>query len=289
MEGRGSTIDIFNFSRGRCRTYRQHPLGGPPSTSPTSEVAAAGPAASTPQGAHHRHLQLWWWLLPDMPPAPSKGPAIDIFNFNGGHSWTCRQHPLGGPPSTSSTSVVAATGPAASTPQGAHHRRLQLRWWLLSDMPPGPPRGPTIDIFNFSGGRSSTCRQHPIGVRHRRLQLWWWSLLEIPAAPLGGLPSTSFSTSVAAATGHVDSTPQGASHRCLPKLGTCCQNFSSDTYQGATAVNITTTSKAASRKSEGNSFIKIIFGSLRCQIPGIHITTTEVHVQINKLSYGINY
>jgi hypothetical protein len=117
---------------------------------------------------------------------------------------------------TSSTSVVVAPGHAASTPQG---------------------------------------------VRHRRLQLWWWSLLEIPAAPLGGLPSTSFSTSVAAATGHVDSTPQGASHRCLPKLGTCCQNFSSDTYQGATAVNITTTSKAASRKSEGNSFIKIIFGS----------------------------
>jgi hypothetical protein len=88
-------------------------------------------------------------------------------------------------PSTSSTSVVAAVGPAASTPQGVRHRRLQLRWWPLSDLPSAPPRGSAIDVFNFDGGRCRTCRQHPQGVRHRRLQLWWWPLLDLPPAPLG--------------------------------------------------------------------------------------------------------
>jgi hypothetical protein len=44
----------------------------------------------------------------------------------------------GGPPSMSSTPMVAAAGPADSTPQG-----------------------PTIDVFNFGGGRYRTCRQHP--------------------------------------------------------------------------------------------------------------------------------
>jgi hypothetical protein len=46
----GPAIDVANSGGGRCRTYRQHPTGGPPSTSPTLMVAAAGPAGSTPQG-----------------------------------------------------------------------------------------------------------------------------------------------------------------------------------------------------------------------------------------------
>jgi hypothetical protein len=59
----------------------------------------------------------------------------------------CRTHfmppaPPRGPPSTSPASVVAATGPVASTPQGACHQRLQLRWWPLLDLPPAPPGGP---------------------------------------------------------------------------------------------------------------------------------------------------
>jgi hypothetical protein len=90
----------------------------------------------------------------------------------------------------SPTPVVAAAGPSASNPQGArhrrlnsgggrcwtccqhppgpHHRRLQLRWWQLPDLPPATPRGPAIDISNSGGGRCRTCRQHPPGVRRRR-------------------------------------------------------------------------------------------------------------------------
>jgi hypothetical protein len=138
-------------------------------------VAAVGDTSSTPQGARHRHLQLRWWQLPDLPPAPP-----------------------GGLPSTSSTSVVPAVGPTASTPQGARHRclqlldlqlwhlmdlgwgplvaavgdidntpqgachrRLQLQWWPVSDLPPAPPRRPAIDVFNFGGCHCRTCRLHP--------------------------------------------------------------------------------------------------------------------------------
>jgi hypothetical protein len=39
--------------------------------------------------------------------------------------------------------------------------------------------------------------------------------------------------------------PPGASHRHLAKLGTRRQYFSGDTYQGATAINSTTTSKTS--------------------------------------------
>jgi hypothetical protein len=55
---RGLFIDAsFNFGGGRCRSSRQHPLGGPPSTSPsTLVVAAAGDTDSTAQGANHRCL-----------------------------------------------------------------------------------------------------------------------------------------------------------------------------------------------------------------------------------------
>jgi hypothetical protein len=153
---KGPAIDIFNFGGGHYRTYRQHP-----------------------QGVCHRRLQLWWCLLPDLLPAPPRGlaidvfnfwtcssstlwisdgdqwwplseipttpprgPAIDVFNFNGGRCQTCRQHPPGGPPSTSSTSVVATAGPVACTPHGVCHRRLQLLDLQLRHLP-----GPTV---NFS-------------------------------------------------------------------------------------------------------------------------------------------
>jgi hypothetical protein len=128
MDARGPAIDVSDFGGGRCRTYLQHP-----------------------QGAHHRCFQLQWWPLPDLPVAPPKGPpstpptpvvaaakpagstprgpAIDVSNSGGGRCQTCRQHP-----------------------QGARHRRLQLRWWPLPDLPTAPPRGPAIDVsLNFSG------------------------------------------------------------------------------------------------------------------------------------------
>jgi hypothetical protein len=239
----------MGIGSGRCRRYWQHPSGGSPLTSLIFVVAAAGPAASTPYGVHHRRLQLLWWALLACLAAPSGGPpstsstsvvatakyvgstpqgaAIDVFNFGGGRCRTYRQHSLGGPidvfnfgggrsrtyrqqppggqPSMSPTSVVAVVGPTGSTSEGAHHRRLQLRWWPLSDLPPAPPgdppstsstlvvatvghtgstprgapstsstsvvataghagstcRRPTIDTFNFGGGRCRTYRQHP--------------------------------------------------------------------------------------------------------------------------------
>jgi hypothetical protein len=127
-------------SGGRCRRYRQHPLGGTTIDISNFGGARCWTCCQHPQEAHRRHLQHRWWPLPDLPPVPP-----------------------GGPPSRSSTSVVADVRPAASTPLGAHHQRLQLRWWLLPDLPPAPPQEGTIDVSNFSGGRCWTYRQHLLG------------------------------------------------------------------------------------------------------------------------------
>jgi hypothetical protein len=98
---------------------------------------------------------------------PPRGPAVDVFfNFGGGCCRSYRQHPLGAPPSmSSSTSVVAATEATGSTPKGARHRHLlQLQWWLLSELPATPPREPAIDVFfNFGGGSYRSYRHHPPG------------------------------------------------------------------------------------------------------------------------------
>jgi hypothetical protein len=124
----------------------------------------------------------------------------------------------------------------SGTSQGAHHQSLhQLRWWPLPELPTAPPKGAAIDVLiNFSGGHYRNSRQH------------------LP----GGPPSMSSSTSMVANAGTPSSTsrgptidvllnygdsrcrnyqhhPQGSSHRRLVKLGTCCQYFSSDTYQKA--------------------------------------------------------
>jgi hypothetical protein len=257
---RGPAINVFNIGGGRCRTFPPAPPGGLPSTSSTPVVAAAGPYRQHPQGGRHRHLQLWWWPLPDLAAStpegachqrlqlcrhfyvnggPSwafisgttwipdghrwwplsdhagstpQGPAVNVMNFGGGRYRTLPPAPPGGPPSTSSTSVVATFRPsrqhplggllsmsstsveatvrpccqhpqgahhrrlqlqwwplsdlAASTPQGGRHRRLQLRWWPLSNLASRTPRGPAIDVFNFGGGRCRIYRQHLQGARH---------------------------------------------------------------------------------------------------------------------------
>jgi hypothetical protein len=125
-------------------------------------------------------------------PGPSAlAPHRSQMGTGGGRCWRYQQHPSEGPPSMSPTSVVVVVIPADSTPQGARHRRLQLWWWPLLDMPAAPPRGPTIYVANFGGGRCRTCRQHPQGTRHRRLQLRWWSLPDLSPAPPGGPSSTS--------------------------------------------------------------------------------------------------
>jgi hypothetical protein len=146
---RGPAIDIlFNLGGGRYRTRWQCPPGGPLSTSSsTLVVAAAGPIGSTPLWAHHRRpLQPRWWPLPDPPTAPLRVSAIDVlFNLGGGHCRTHRQHPPGGPPSTSSSTLMVATaGPADSAPLGGLHRRLlQPRWWPLPGLPAAPLGGPS--------------------------------------------------------------------------------------------------------------------------------------------------
>jgi hypothetical protein len=195
-------IVVEDKGTGCCQRYRQHLPGGPSSTSSsTSVVATVGDIDSTSQGAHHRCLlQLRWWLLPEIPTAPLRGPAIDVFfNFGGGCCRRYQQHLPGAPPSTSSsTSMVATAGGTDSTSQGPRHRcLLQFRWWLLPEIPATPPRGPTIDVFfNFSGGYCWRYRQH------------------LPVTP----PSTSSSISVVAAVGDIDSNSQGAHHRCLLQL-----------------------------------------------------------------------
>jgi hypothetical protein len=144
--------------------------------------------------------------------------------------------PPGGPVSVSSSnSVVDASGPTDSAPQGARHRRLlHTRWWTLPDPPTTPPgglssmssstsmvdvagpanntpRGPAIDIFFIlGGGRCRTHWQRPQGACHQcLLQPQWWTLPDPPIAPLKGPSSTSSSYSVVDATGPADSTPRG--------------------------------------------------------------------------------
>jgi hypothetical protein len=103
--------------------------------SPSSVVATVRTTDSTSQGGRHRRLQLQWWPLPEIPTAPPRGPAIDIFYIVGGRCQKYRQHPICGLPSASSTSVVATAGNTNST-----------------------PRGPVIDVvFNFDGG---CCRKY---------------------------------------------------------------------------------------------------------------------------------
>jgi hypothetical protein len=80
---RGPAINVSNSGCGRCRTYRQHPPEGSPSTSPPLVVAVAGPDASNPRGACHRRLQLWWWPLPDPPTAPPRGARCNTHFLQG--------------------------------------------------------------------------------------------------------------------------------------------------------------------------------------------------------------
>jgi hypothetical protein len=146
----GSRPVVFKTQwHGCCRTHRQRPLRGRPSTSsPNSVVDAVKPIGSAPQGA-----------------------AIDvIFKLGCRNCRTRRQRPPGGSPSTSySNSVVDAAEPTGSAPQGGRHRRRLQN--LVADVvePAGSAPGPTINVvFNIGGGRSRTHRQHPSGARHRR-------------------------------------------------------------------------------------------------------------------------
>jgi hypothetical protein len=128
------------------------PPGGPSSMFLSIDSGAPGSSAPAPPGnPSSTFLSVDGERSRTSSSGTSHGSAIDVFSFGGG-CYPTASTPQGGPPSTSSTSVVAAAGHAASTPQGARHRRLQLRWWPLPDLPPTPPRGPAINVFNFGGG-----------------------------------------------------------------------------------------------------------------------------------------
>jgi hypothetical protein len=88
-----------------------------------------------------------------------------------------------------------------------------------------------------------------------------------------------FPTPVVATARLAASTPQGGRHQCFAKLGTCRQNFSGDTYQGATTVNNTTTGKQLGGKMEARVSAKKI-RVLAVQAPRSRNTIAEV--QINR-------
>jgi hypothetical protein len=109
-----------------------------------------------------------------------RGPAIDVFNFGGGRCRTYRQHPL-----------------------GPHHRCLQLRWWMLSDLPLTPPQRPY----------------------HRRLQL----------PDLLGVRRQRFFASMVDAPGPLaPAHPEGPPSMFLCVDGGLCWTSSSDTSRGPT-------------------------------------------------------
>jgi hypothetical protein len=184
-------------------------------SSSTSVVDAAGPAGSAARRpAIHIILKLGAGHYRTCQQRPPRGATIDVvFKLGGGRCRTRWQYPLGGLPSTtSSTSVVDTVGPTGSAPQGPQHRyRLQTRWWTLPDPPTTPLGGPAIDIiFKLGGERCRTHEQRPLGGptidvvfklghgqcqtrphchrggRHRRrLQTGWWTLLDPPVGPPG--------------------------------------------------------------------------------------------------------
>jgi hypothetical protein len=139
----GSRPVVFKTQwHGCCRTHRQRPLRGRPSTSsPNSVVDAAKPIDSAPQGA-----------------------AIDvIFKLGGRRCRTHQQCPSGGPPSTSSSKLGGGRcRTRRQRPRARHQRRLQPRWWTQSDPPTAPLRGPPSTLSSkLSDGRCWTHWQHP--------------------------------------------------------------------------------------------------------------------------------
>jgi hypothetical protein len=125
-------------------------------------VDVTGSTGSAPRGpAIDVIFKTWWWMLSDSPVPPPRGATIDVFfNLGGGLCRTCRQRPLGGMPSTSSpTSVVDATGPTGSAPQGARHRCLATTGSYCRYPLPTPPRGPLVDYHYWACHKEGILRE----------------------------------------------------------------------------------------------------------------------------------
>jgi hypothetical protein len=140
-------------------------------------------------------------------------------------------------------------------------------------------RGPAIDVSNSGGGRYRACRQHSPGGPPSTSPTPVVAAARPAASTPPGGPSSTSPTPVVAAVGPAASTHQGACYRCFTKLGTCRQNFSSDTYQGGHRGKQYHYKQATWRKNGGKSFSKknqIIV----VQEPESHNTITKV--QINR-------
>jgi hypothetical protein len=104
---RRPVIDVFFiFDGGCCQTFGQHHQEARHRRLLHLRWWLLPDFGQHPQEVRHRHLQLWWWPLLKIPTTPLRGPVIDVFFIFGGG---CFQN-------------------SASTPLGAHHQRLQLRW-----------------------------------------------------------------------------------------------------------------------------------------------------------------
>jgi hypothetical protein len=143
--------------------------------------------------------------------------------------------------------MVAAVGPAAST-----------------------PRGPAIDVSNFSGGRCRTCRQHPQGPAIDVSNFGGGRCRTCRQQPSEGLPSTS-PTPVVAAVGSSDSTPRWPVIDVSLNLVPAARIFLATPTRGATSVNITTTSKQLGGKMEVRVLAKKNSGPYGAKDPGVII------------------
>jgi hypothetical protein len=122
---------------------------------------------------------------------------------------------------------------------------------VIAEHAANTPRGPSSTSSTLVVAATRLAASTP-GDRHRRLQLRWWPLPEFLTTPRRGPPSKSLALVVAAAR-YAASTPRGPAVDVWLNLVPAARIFlATPTRGGGTAVNITTKSKATSRKSEGN-------------------------------------
>jgi hypothetical protein len=142
-----------------------------------------GPPPQGGQGAHHQHLRIEWWVLPDLRHHLPRAPPSTFFSIDGGHS---------------RISVTTSRGVSSMffSVDGGHSRISVTT-----------PQGSTIDVFCVDGGHprtSGTASQGahrrcfsalivgapgspstPPGAHHRRFLCWLWALLDLRTASQG--------------------------------------------------------------------------------------------------------
>jgi hypothetical protein len=127
--------------------------------------------------------QTQWWTLPDPSVVPPRGP----------------------PSTSSSNSVVDATGPTDSAPrEPAIDVIFKTRWWTMPDSPIAPPGGcHRCHLQNSMADAAGPVGSALQGVRRRRrLQPRWWTLPNPPAAPPRGAAIEVLQQLVAVASIH---------------------------------------------------------------------------------------